>query len=113
MGVSARLASAEIYDMSTTTWISVPDMAVPREQHTATLMSDGRALIAGGWNGERSLAEVEIFDSDINSWLRIDPLGHPRWGHTATTLLDGRVLIIGGVGADDLPTDTVEKFDPG
>jgi hypothetical protein len=75
-------------------------------------MADGRVLVAGGWDGVRSISDVEFFDPAMNSWQATARMGKPRWGHTATTLLDGRVLVAGGVGADDLPTEIVEIFMP-
>src|SRR5271167_528399 len=63
IGFRAQLASAEIYDPNSGTFRAIGSMSTPREGHTATLLRDGRVLIAGGSpNGIRTTASAEIFD---------------------------------------------------
>ena len=68
-----------------------------REDHTATLLPDGRVLIVGGKDGvggERKSAEV--WDPETASFGPAGSLAERRDRHTATPLPDGRVLIVGG-----------------
>ena len=67
-------AFEEIFDPSTSTWTDVPPMSAQRYGHTATRLSDGRVLAAGG-DGEAApgvgfvtLASAEIFDPSMLRW---------------------------------------------
>jgi hypothetical protein len=96
------------------TWQPIPDLAVARYNHTATLLNDGRVLILGGYglNNER-LNSAEIFDPAVNTWRTVTATSAwPRVFHTATLLDDGRVLVIGGGLAFGGSVDSVEVFDP-
>lgn len=87
----------------------VGPMVEARELPTATVLGDGRVLIAGGakgssrhcdpetgWNCPSLLATAEIFDPTSNSFSSTGSMADQRVGHTATQLQDGRVLIVGG-----------------
>lgn len=99
------LSSAELYDPVMNNWRSVPDMKVGRFGHSATILSDGRVLIAGG-GGSKS---AELFDSTIGTWVAVPDMNEARTAHQATLLLDGRVLITGGGGISNAST---EIYDP-
>ncbi len=87
-------------------------MTVARRGHTATRLSDGRVLIAGGENSSGALNESEIYDPATGTFTAAANMGSARVDHTATLLADGRVLIAGGRdGAAALAT--TELFDPG
>lgn len=81
------------------------NMSVARLGPTATLLDDGRVLIAGG----ASDATAEIYDPSSGRFARTrgDMQVAGRKQHTATLLRDGRVLIAGG---SDLAS--AELFDP-
>jgi hypothetical protein len=88
-------------------------LLLPRAQHTSTLMSDGRVILAGGssnWN-EQSI-EVEIFDPATGTSSLAAPLHTPRIGHTTTLLPDGRVLVIGGSNHYQGWLADAELYDP-
>jgi hypothetical protein len=73
-------------------------LAEARTGHTATLLSDGRLLVAGGrvTSYGLSTASAEVWDPAIGTFGPSGSLGEAREGHSATLLLDGRVLVIGG-----------------
>jgi hypothetical protein len=105
-------AQAELYDPSSNTWSPDGTMAVGRLFHTATLLADGRVLVAGGAPGVDgplvSLTSAETYDPAANAWSPAADMGTPRRRHTATRLPSGEVLVAGG----DPATASAERFNP-
>ena len=102
-------------------FITTGSMATPRVVHTATLLHNGKVLIAGGFstNGAnaQALSSAELYDPSTAIFSMTANMGMPRAGHTATLLPDGKVLIVGGFssvtgGGYDGGTDTAELYDP-
>jgi uncharacterized repeat protein (TIGR01451 family) len=71
-------------------------MNIDRYLPTATRLSDGRVLVAGGENSSGYLASVEIYDPATGVWSLAGSMCTARVLHTATRLLDGRVIVAGG-----------------
>ena len=81
--------SAEIYTPGTNTWSSVTGMAQARALHTSTKLLDGRILVAGGYDGSKSLNTIEIYTPSSNTWTAPSAskvLNTARAMHTATVL---------------------------
>ena len=109
------LASAEIFDPKTGRFhVTRTPMSVPRDRPTATLLGDGRVLIAGGQDGDRTPGLGEVFDPKTERFTPLPaPLLTPRMAHSAAALPDGLVLLAGGWSASaQAPVSAVEVYDP-
>jgi hypothetical protein len=105
-------ATTEIYDPATGRWTPTAPMSVPRLGHTATLLGNGRILVAGGTMGPNSNSTLgQVYDPATDRWYDAGSLIVPRRGHVAVVLDDGYVLVAGGSN-DDGPTATAERYDP-
>ncbi|MEA2680077.1 MAG: hypothetical protein QOK03_1799 [Candidatus Binataceae bacterium] len=98
--------------LSDTFAASTPVMNTAREAATATLLRNGKVLIAGGSDGSISLSCTELYDPTTNTFAKSTPLMNvARDNATATLLRDGRVLIAGGGGVS-ASLSSAELYDP-
>ena len=110
---SQGLASTELYEPTTGKWVATAPMSTGRGQPTATLLTNGQVLVAGGYKGQgnRAIATAELFDPKTKTWrATTGPLFAARGYHTATRLLDGRVLL--AAGWDGASIGTAELYSP-
>jgi hypothetical protein len=76
-------------------------MATRRSDHTATLMADGRVLVAGGYNAtDGCLASAEIFDPETGSWTSTGSMTTARANHQATMIPSSLNLVVVMAGED-------------
>ena len=69
------------------------------DDHTATLLPNGKVLVAGGLVTATCLTSAELYDPASGTWSATGSLNTARYCHTATLLPNGKVLVAGGVMA--------------
>ena len=119
------VASSEVYDPVADTWTPGPNFSNPRIGHGATLLPDGRVLVAGG------LEVLSVFGADVptitNDCRRYNPATNTydsaasfsgvRALHGQVALDSGHVLIAGGADVDFLtltavPLASARRYNP-
>jgi hypothetical protein len=119
---------ADLFTPTTLVWAGAKAfMSTARTQHTATLLGDGRVLVAGSqeagviFSDNFQLNSAELYDPATSSWSAAPSMIVGRSRHTATLLNDKTVLVVGGVTdiyCDDIfcsvktVTSSAELFTP-
>jgi N-acetylneuraminic acid mutarotase len=96
---------AEIYDPTAGTWTAAGMLNTMRRFHAATLLDDGRVLVAGGATAtcspttsnciSTSTSSAELYDPSTGSWTPTGSM-HAARQSSQIRLKDGRVLAAGG-----------------
>jgi hypothetical protein len=123
---AAARQSSEVIDLSAATpmWMALPNLKLKRprpEQCTATLLPDGRVLLAGGLTstglpfGPLVAGPAEIFDpkNPAAGWSETVPMAHARGYHSSAILLTDGSVLMGGDPPDAMGPTPHDRFFPG
>lgn len=102
-GGDVSLATAEVFDPSRGAWGGVGPLTQARTGHSATLLADGRVLVAGGETNQRgtrrSLDTGEVYSPDRRDWRSAGRMNCPRSEAASVLLGDGSALVVAGDAA--------------
>lgn len=105
--------STEIYDPRTGSFQPAGDMTIGRSSHTATLLKNGKLLIAGGWTGRYNVRRsAELYDPTTRVFTLTGDMVIERAGNVAALLPDGTVLVAGGEDRSEEALASAEIYDP-
>jgi hypothetical protein len=107
---------AQIYDSATGIFSDTGNLTTVRSGHTATFLTTGKVLIAGGASQNPTgtgLASAEPYDPSAGAFTLTGSMSVGRFPHTATPLKTGKVLIVGGaLTSTSAPVATAELYGP-
>lgn len=88
-------------------------MASARGSQTATLLNNGKVLVAGGADSNgNAIATAELYDPSTGSFSKTGSMITARAHFAATLLSSGKVLVTGGLDVSGNPLATAEIYDP-
>lgn len=112
------VSGAQLFETTSVSFSATGGMSSARTFHSASLLGDGKVLLAGGASLSESfsgqvvepLASAELFDPVSGSFALTGTMTTARRSHTATLLSDGTVLVTGGLNAQNNYLETAELY---
>ena len=116
------IRDAQIYNPVTGTWRYVDDVTTSnplgkqgmnfrRQNHTATMLTNGTVLVTGGTDGSVTYDTAELYDPSTDSFAVLSGrMVWPRDRHQAVRMDNGNVLLMGG-GAPGVVYNRMEVYD--
>ncbi|WP_161599669.1 Kelch repeat-containing protein [Pseudomonas arsenicoxydans] len=100
---------------ATSSWSLTGSLNQARQDFSATLLQDGKVLVAAGadheFGGSIIYNSVEIYDPETARWTQVADMNTGRYGAQAILLTDGTVLVTAGAGHTH-GIDVSEIYDP-
>lgn len=95
-------------------WTTTTSMQQRRSFHTATRLSNGRVLVAGGWDLSNYSVHTsaELYDPVTQTWSVTGSMPNRHLYASAELLADGRVLVAGGYDETYQETAKAELYNP-
>jgi N-acetylneuraminic acid mutarotase len=97
-------------------FISTGSLGTARLEHSATLLPNGKVLVAGGFDSSFTniLVSAELYDPASGTWTATGNMRNVQTAHTATLLPNGKVLVAGGGGFGSNANHSIlaELYDP-
>ena len=110
LSIALLSISAVLLASSNGIWSVTGSLNTAREYYTATLLPNGKVLVAGGLDDSLGvLASAELYDPATGTWTFTGSLNTARLAHTATLLPNGKVLVAGGFNGDAHQRRTVRS----
>lgn len=110
MAILLFLAPVGAWSQELGSWTTTGAMVTMHQAHSATLLQNGKVLVATG----DSRGSTELYDPSALSWSATGSLAVGRYAHSATLLPDGKVLVAGGWDGSNYASslDSAELYDP-
>src|SRR5438874_9812383 len=110
---SAQSVHATVSESPDPSWVTTGNLVTARYNHTATLLSSGKVLVAGGQGSSGILSSAELYDPATGRWSSTGSFTEYlfRVTHTATLLPNGKVLVAGG-NSESFLSENAELYDP-
>ena len=102
----------DLYDPATNAWTIGRTAPYYMANGTATLLSDGSVLIAGGSSSHTNRNVAMKYIPATNTWAGAGSFTDARRFQAGTLLQNGKVLIAGGFGDGGAPLRTASLYDP-
>ncbi|CAF1251973.1 unnamed protein product [Adineta steineri] len=105
------LTSSNENASTTGTWSITGTTNYVRYIHTASVLANGKVLVAGGTDSSGSSNSTELYDPSTGVWSTTNSMNYARFRHTASLLTNGKVLVASGSGSSGSLNST-ELYDP-
>jgi hypothetical protein len=112
MGISPTVSPSYASRVNSNDWTYTGNLSDAHFQGTATLLQNGKVLVAGGRGISDVTASAELYDPETGVWSPTGAMNTARHVHSATLLPDGRVLVAGGGYPNGQVFSSAELYDP-